>query len=122
MKIIIPALMLIGLGACSIGPSSNIAGISPLKGNELAGLTNTSTQEVAECMARILNVSAKPDGPNYIITTTGAAGPVSFRVRSIKDKYDRYTTQVDRSGAEPLGVPVTASCLTKRVAPRVTAH
>lgn len=110
---LVAPLLLAGLlSGCSSG--GGVEGIKTSGDTTATLLTNRPAQQVAVCLADRLHAAVQPDGAGFVIMsagTEGGAGPVRYRVYSIKDKLARFVTQVEQVGIADSESFVAATCL-----------
>lgn len=95
---------------CSNDSRPGVAGIKMPSDTTATLLTGLPAQQVANCIAGGLHTSAQPEGSGYIVVGTGHR-PVTYRIHSVEDKMERFTTQIDQLGEVESSEFVAATCL-----------
>lgn len=112
IKTIAALLLGTGVAACALGGGA-VEGIETGRDVTRLMLGARPAEQVAQCMARILNVPVARQDATYLLTIRqGApATDVVYRVRQINDPYSRFLTQVEQTGSPPDNGPSLGECL-----------
>jgi hypothetical protein len=93
-SVLVAALICLGASSCSSG--GYVESIASPKDATGVMLSNRSAEQVATCMAGKLHTTAQQEAGAFTISEEGSS--LRYRVHSIEDKLQRYTTQVDQLG------------------------
>lgn len=104
---LLAAFLLVG---CSNDRGPRVVGISVPDVTTATLLTDLPAQQVASCIAGGLRASAQPHEGGYLVTGTGDR-PVTYRIRPIQDRLERFVTQVEQVGTAESGGFIAATCL-----------
>lgn len=98
MKLVVGLIGALVLTACST--NDRIAGLKQPSNATGLMLSSASPDDVAQCLAKLYNVSAAPTSDGFTVTpNVGVA--LSYHVVRFADPLDRYSTRVDVVGEAP---------------------